>query len=159
MNCSHALRHASAHTAGSQSTHAGSADSGNTSADLDRGTVEAAYATFRKMETPLQLQLIECLDQKPDVTIIGPQSADTAVRVATISFVHKKKTSGELNAAIQKAGFAIRHGHMYAMRLTERLVDLQYVRSPGDGVVRVSLLHYNTPQEVQRLVTALNNLL
>lgn len=111
------------------------------------------------MEAPLQLQLIDCLNQKPDVTIIGPQSAETAVRVATVSFVHKKKTSEELNTAIQKAGFAIRHGHMYAMRLTERLVNLQYVRSPGDGVVRISLLHYNTPEEVQQLVTALNDLL
>ena len=121
--------------------------------------MEEAYATFRRMEAPLQLQLIDCLNNKPDVTIIGPQTADTAARVATISFVHKKKTSEELNAAIQKAGFAIRHGHLYAMRLTERLVDLHYVRSPGDGVVRISLLHYNTHEEVQRLVTALNDLL
>ena len=139
--------------------HGDSASNGNAAADLDRHTVEAAYATFRKMEASLQLQLIDCLNQKPDVTIIGPQSADTAVRVATVSFVHKKKTSEELNAAIQKAGFAIRHGHLYAMRLTERLVDLQYVRSPGDGVVRISLLHYNTPEEVRQLVTALNDLL
>lgn len=144
--------------AGAQSTHGASANTGN-AADLDRHTVEAAYAAFRKMEAPLQLQLIDCLNQKPDVTIIGPHSADTVVRVATVSFVHKKKTSEELNTAIQKAGFAIRHGHLYAMRLTERLVDLQYVRSAGDGVVRISLLHYNTPEEVQRLVTALNDVL
>ena len=147
--------HRLAYTAGSQSTHS----DGGAAADLDRGTLEAAYATFRRMEAPLQAQLIDCLNQHPDVTIIGPQTADTASRVATVSFVHKTKTSDELDAAIQRAGFAIRHGHMYAMRLTERLVDLKHVRSPADGVVRISLLHYNTPEEVEQLVDALDKML
>ena len=111
------------------------------------------------MEAPLQQQLVDCLNQKPAVTIIGPHTADTSCRVATVSFVHNQKTSEELNSAIQKAGFAIRHGHMYAMRLTERLVDMHYARSAGDGVVRISLLHYNTPAEVQQLVTALDQIL
>ncbi|KAL3161934.1 hypothetical protein ABBQ38_009016 [Trebouxia sp. C0009 RCD-2024] len=148
-----------AQSPGSQPAHSSSASDGGAAADLDRGTVEAAYATFRHMEAPLQAQLIDCLNQHPDVTIVGPQTADTASRVATVSFVHKTKTSDELDAAIHRAGFAIRHGHMYAMRLTERLVDLQYVRSPGDGVVRISLLHYNTPEEVQQLVNALDKML
>ena len=126
---------------------------------LDRQTVEKAYATFRRMEAPLQEQLITLLNKKPEVSIIGPAHADVDTRVPTVSFVHKSKTSAELNSAIQKAGFAIRHGHMYAMRLTERLVKEQLVRSPGDGVVRISLLHYNTPEEVQHLVKALDKIL
>lgn len=126
---------------------------------LDRHTVEAAYATFRSMEAPLQEQLISLLNKKPNVSIIGPAHADVDTRVPTVSFVHKSKTSAELNTAIQQAGFAIRHGHMYAMRLTERLVDEKLVRSPGDGVVRISLLHYNTTEEVQQLVTALDSIL
>ncbi len=96
--------------------------------DLDRSTVEAAYATFRRMEAPLQQQLIDLLNKKSDVTIIGPSHADISNRVATVSFVHKNKTSKQLNGEIQKAGFAIRHGHMYAMRLTERLVDMKLVK-------------------------------
>ena len=129
------------------------------SLDLDRHTVEAAYVNFRKMEAPLQQQLVDCLNAKPDVTIIGPAHADTSNRVATISFVHKTKSSKQLNDEIQKAGFAIRHGHMYTMRLTERLVDRKYARSAGDGVVRISLLHYNTAEEVQSLVSALDRIL
>ena len=121
--------------------------------------MEGAYATFRSMEAPLQQELITLLNKKPEVSIIGPAHADVDTRVPTVSFVHKSKTSAELNSAIQKAGFAIRHGHMYAMRLTERLVKEQLVRAPGDGVVRISLLHYNTPEEVQQLVKALDNIL
>ncbi|KAA6417190.1 MAG: hypothetical protein FRX49_12827 [Trebouxia sp. A1-2] len=131
----------------------------SSSSDLDRHTVEAAYATFRKMEAPLQQQLVDCLNAKPDVTIIGPTHANTRNRVATISFVHRTKSSKQLNDEIQTAGFAIRHGHMYAMRLTERLVDKKYARSAGDGVVRISLLHYNTAEEVHRLVSALDKIL
>ena len=111
------------------------------------------------MEAPLQQQLIDALKKKPDVTIIGPAHADTSNRVATVSFAHKKKTSKQLNDEIQKAGFAIRNGHLYAMRITERLVDLKILRSVDDGVVRISLLHYNTPDEVQRLVKTLDQLL
>ena len=144
---------------GTKAANGSTASNGHAASGLERSTVERAYATFRSMEAPLQQQLIDCLNQKPDVTIIGPQTAETSSRVPTISFVQKHKTSEELNAAIQKAGFAIRHGHMYAMRLTERLVDLKHVRSPGDGVVRISLLHYNTPDEVQHLVTLLDKIL
>lgn len=110
------------------------------------------------MEAPLQEQLISLLNSKPEVSIIGPAHADVDTRVPTVSFVHKSKTSAELNSAIQKAGFAIRHGHMYAMRLTERLVQDKLVRSPEDGVVRISLLHYNTLEEVQQLVKALDRI-
>jgi selenocysteine lyase/cysteine desulfurase len=55
----------------------------------------------------------------------------------------------------QKEGFALRHGHMYAYRLLTalRLPDI------NDGVVRVSLLHYNTPAEVQGLIKALTTVL
>ena len=148
---------AGASLANSNSTHNSSSTTGTS--DLDRSTVEAAYATFRHMEAPLQQQLIDALNKKSDVTIIGPAHGDTSTRVATVSFVHKTKTSEQLNSQIQKAGFAIRHGHMYAMRLTERLVEKKYARSAGDGVVRISLLHYNTIEEVQNLVSALDKIL
>ena len=126
---------------------------------LDRGTVEGAYSAFRTMEAPLQEQLISLLNSKRDVHIIGPTHADVSTRVPTVSFVHESKSSADLNSAIQKAGFAIRHGHMYAMRLTERLVNEKLVRSLGDGVVRISLLHYNTTEEVQQLTAALDKIL
>ena len=146
--------------AGSQSadTHTSNGSSA-AKQELNRGTVEAAYATFRRMEAPLQQQLIELLNLKPDVTIMGPAHADVSTRVATVSFAHKHKTSKSLTGEIQKRGFAMRNGHMFAMRLTERLVDLKHVRSVDDGVVRISLLHYNTPEEVRQLVQTLDTIL
>ena len=55
----------------------------------------------------------------------------------------------------QEAGFAVRNGHMYAYRL---LTGMQ-LPDIDDGVVRISLLHYNTPQEVQGLLGALERVL
>ena len=49
---------------------------------------------------------------------------------------------------------AIRNGHMYAYRLCEALgIDVD------EGVVRVSLAHYNTTEEVERLIQALEEIL
>jgi selenocysteine lyase/cysteine desulfurase len=43
---------------------------------------------------------------------------------------------------------------MYAYRLCEAL-DLD----PDDGVVRVSLVHYNTPEEIEQLIEVLERAL
>ena len=48
----------------------------------------------------------------------------------------------------------IRWGHFYSKRLIDclKLAD-------GDGVVRLSLVHYNTVEEVDRLVDAMRTVL
>ena len=50
--------------------------------------------------------------------------------------------------------FCFRSGNMYGVRLLE---DLKI--DPQQGVVRVSLVHYNTEEEVEALITALNDVL
>ncbi len=114
----------------------------------DRQTVVDAFAVMEQLEQPLQERLIRYLRSKPSVRIIGladegPQS------VCTISFIHNRLTSSEIVAEIDKRNIGIRYGHMYAVRLCNRLgIDLE------GGVVRVSLVHYNTLEEVQRLIEA-----
>lgn len=101
-------------------------------------------------------------------------------RVPTISFVHRTKPSSQVSASLQSRGFAVRHGHMYARRMMEALSpslapflhrddegdddddDEEGARRRldkivEDGVVRVSLLHYNTLGEVAALVDALRD--
>ena len=50
---------------------------------------------------------------------------------------------------------AVRNGHFYARRCVEALG----LKDPDEGVVRVSLVHYNTAEEVDRLVDGLRALL
>lgn len=125
---------------------------------LSRRTVELAYRTMNRLESPLQERLIAYLRTKEHVTIVGPDSSDSRVRVCTISFVHALIPSPVISSALHEKGFAMRHGHFYAYRLVtalkERLkVDIE------DGVVRLSLLHYNTMGEVDRLISALEDIL
>eukprot|EP00897_Mesotaenium_endlicherianum_P010943 jgi/Mesen1/9878/ME000070S09167 len=129
-------------------------------AAFDRSTVERAFARAEAMERPLQARLLECLNGKgEDVTVVGPRSADSRTRVSTVSFVHARKKSSQVSREMQAAGFAVRHGNMYAYRLVEALLPKLRGNSIEEGVVRVSLLHYNTPAEVDRLCRALDLIL
>jgi len=122
-------------------------------AALDRPAVEKAFELMAACEQPLQERLVEYLRSRSDVRIIGPDHAGPS-RVGTISFVHETKTSREITEVVDQSGIAIRHGHMYAYHLCEALgMDLD------DGVVRVSLVHYNTPEEVEQLIGVLDRAL
>ena len=113
---------------------------------LGRSAIERAFEIMTACELPLQARLIEYLRSRDDVRIIGPSDADES-RVGTISFVHDSKSSAEITAAVDRSGIGIRHGHMYAYHLCEAAgLD------PEDGVVRTSLVHYNTMEEIERLV-------
>jgi selenocysteine lyase/cysteine desulfurase len=123
------------------------------SASIDRAVVERAFDTMVACELPLQARFIEYLLSREDVRIIGPKHSDPS-RVPTISFVHSSKSSAEITAVVDRSGIGIRHGHMYAYHLCEALgLD------PEDGVVRVSLVHYNTMDEVDRLIEVLETAL
>ena len=112
----------------------------------DRQMVEDAYEVMTEHELPLQERLVSYLLSRPSVRLVGPSAVDQT-RVGTISFVHETCPSSQIAAAAHEAGIGIRNGHMYAHRLCKALeID------PDDGVVRVSLLHYNTMEEIDRLI-------
>jgi cysteine desulfurase family protein (TIGR01976 family) len=120
---------------------------------LDRHGVEKAFDVMIACELPVQARLIEYLGSRPEVRIIGPAHAEES-RVGTVSFVHRSKRSREITETVDRSGIAIRNGHMYAYRLCEALgLD------PADGVVRTSLVHYNTPEEIDRLIQVLDQAL
>jgi cysteine desulfurase family protein (TIGR01976 family) len=122
-------------------------------ASLDRPAIERAFEIITACELPLQARLIEYLRSRDDVRIVGPKD-DGASRVGTISFVHSSKSSAEITAAVDRSGIGIRHGHMYAYHLCEAAgLD------PEDGVVRTSLVHYNTPEEIERLIEVFDTVL
>ncbi|HUT76558.1 MAG TPA: aminotransferase class V-fold PLP-dependent enzyme, partial [Polyangia bacterium] len=125
----------------------------NRPGDLDRVTVEAAFAAMAALEQPLQTTLLDFLRFHPKVRICG--SADAGPdRVPTISFVHRSRSSREIAQAANEHGLGIRFGHFYAHRLAAALgLD------PDDGVVRISLVHYNSIDEIERLMAFLDSVL
>jgi len=118
-----------------------------------RDTIVAAFQRMGELELPLQARLIEWLGGRQGVQIVGPGSVGPE-RVSLVSFRQAGRTSAGIAAGIDATEVAVRHGHMYAYRLCRALgID------PADGVVRVSLLHYNTMAEVERLIEILDAVL
>jgi hypothetical protein len=63
--------------------------------------------------------------------------------VPTVSFTARGWVSRELVEAVEREGgglFGIRVGSFYSVRLVEEVLGLEM----GKGVVRVSMVHYNT---------------
>jgi len=98
-------------------------------------------------EEKLAAELLNYLNEIPEVKIIGSSSADATKRVPTISFVHSDLKSNEIVEKVDHHGIGIRFGDFYAKKLIKSL-DLE----EKNGVVRVSLVHYNTLEEVQKLI-------
>ncbi len=121
--------------------------------EYDRRTVTEAFDVMAAYEQPLQERLVGYANAHPRLRMIGPDHA-TLDRVATVSFVHESKSSESISLAANAEDIGIRFGHMYAHRLCTA-VGLD----PADGVVRVSCVHYNTPEEVDRLLDVLDPVL
>ena len=69
----------------------------------------------------------------------------------TVSFTVKDKSSLEIAKAAGKNQIGIRNGEFYAWRCLKGLGI-----EPNDGVVRVSMVHYNNIEEVNRLIDFLD---
>ena len=119
----------------------------------DRQTIEQAFEVMMALELPLQTKLLRYLRSKGQVRVIGLGDEGTN-SVGTVSFVHQSISSIDISAHVDACKIGIRYGHMYAVRLCEALgIDLE------TGVVRVSLVHYNTPEEIDRLIEVFEEIL
>jgi cysteine desulfurase family protein (TIGR01976 family) len=99
-------------------------------------------------ETRLAARLLSFLGQVPRVRVLGERAA-SATRVPTVSFVVEGRSSAEVVRAVDPHRIGIKQGDFYARRFVERL------GLAGGGVVRVSMVHYNTLEEVDRLIAVL----
>lgn len=123
---------------------------------LGPGTGSETWDAVRKHEAELQKALLEYLNAREDITVIGETSSDPAVRVPTVSFVVRDWNSQKLVETVEKdSNFAFRWGAFYSNRLVHELLGLE-----SDGVVRISMVHYNTgksaarKQDISALLTA-----
>jgi cysteine desulfurase family protein (TIGR01976 family) len=105
-------------------------------------------------EEELAKPLLEFLKQKDGVKIIGNPLSDKYLRVPTISFFVEGVKSSEIPLKVDPSNIAIRWGDFYARRL---IVDMGLF--DWDGIVRVSMVHYNTIKEVQKLIAVLDEIL
>lgn len=120
--------------------HGGSADAGRPA---------RVRALLGNAETPLIQHLIDGLNRHGRLRLLGPGLAGE--KAATISVVPSRCTPAEAVAALGQRGIMAGGGHFYAVRLLEAMgLD------PTRGVLRLSLAHYNSEDDVARLLEALD---
>ncbi|HOW25515.1 MAG TPA: cysteine desulfurase-like protein [Bacteroidales bacterium] len=105
-------------------------------------------------EEELSATILDFLLSRKGIHIIGEKTADRSIRVPTISFTSDHIRSDEAVSRIDPHRIGIRYGDFYARRLIR---DLGL--SVHNGVIRVSMVHYNTVEEVKRLIGILNGIL
>ncbi len=118
-----------------------------------RNLAALAYETIAPYEETLSIRLLDFLNSKSNVRIIGKKESDCSLRVPTISFVIDHVKSSSIPPEVDKHYIGIKYGDFYARRLID---DLGL--APQDGVVRVSMVHYNTIEEIDRLIKILERL-
>jgi len=119
-----------------------------------RENASLCYKLIAGHEELLADRLLNYLNSKSNIKIIGETSSDKNKRVPTISFVVKDRISDSITLKVDEHKIGIRYGDFYARRLIDDL-DL----SKQNGVVRVSLVHYNTLEEVERLIKIFEQIL
>lgn len=104
---------------------------------------------FRDHESRLLQPLLDFLDEHPSVRMFGQRRARD--RAPTVAFKVERRSSHEVGAMLAREGLGVGVGNFYAYRLVEALGY-----EPDDGVVRASFVHYTHPNEIDRLIRALD---
>jgi cysteine desulfurase family protein (TIGR01976 family) len=115
----------------------------------------AAYVSQLWLEHEQQLvePLLNCLDSAQSVRLLGSPVANEW-RCPVVSFSPQNDEPADLAHILCDQKVLVSTGHYYAPRLLER-VGLK----PERGVIRFSMAHYNSFEDVESLVSKLESLL
>lgn len=119
-----------------------------------RQELKQAMHAIAAYERPLFAYMMQEIRQIPGVTVYGltdPTEFDE--RCPTLAFTRHGFTPRQIAAYLGNRGIFVWDGNYYALSVTERL-GLE----ESGGMVRVGLAHYNTQEEVDRLLNALREM-
>jgi cysteine desulfurase family protein (TIGR01976 family) len=119
-----------------------------------RAAIEAAYETIHEHERALLKRTMAGLKEIPGLEIYGiTDSARFDERCATLAVRIPNHTPLELATKLGERGIFTWDGNYYALNLTEHL-DVE----KSGGFLRIGLVHYNTIEEVDRLLAGLHEI-
>jgi cysteine desulfurase family protein (TIGR01976 family) len=119
-----------------------------------RSALLAAYRATREHEMALFSRLSEGLFAIPNLQFFGISDLKHFnERCSTVSIRLANHSPAEIAAFLGEQGIFTWDGNYYALNLTERLG----VEAKG-GLLRIGLVHYNTAEEVDRLLVALREI-
>jgi len=118
-----------------------------------RAKLQAAMRGISTYERTLGEQMLAGLLALPSVKVWGiADTARSAQRVPTFAITHARLSPAELASRLAERGIFVWSGNYYALEFTETM-NLE-----PEGMVRIGLLHYNTSDEVARLLAELAKL-
>ncbi len=113
--------------------------------------VAAVQDLFHAHEARTCAPLMEFLASNPNINLIGQQSLEFSKRAPTISFTAVGIAARDITAKLAEAKIGASAGHYYAYRLMKAMGI-----APEEGVVRLSLVGYNTAEEVARIIKVID---
>jgi len=117
-----------------------------------RGRLGAVFDLFAEQEEVLAQRFVDYLLSKPGLRLIGRKTGDRQQRMPTFSFSLEGRRSGDIAAALAERQIAVGHGHFYG----HRCVTALGYEDVEDGVLRASMVHYNSEEDLDRMIAALD---
>lgn len=118
-----------------------------------RPRLAASFEEIEAHEQQLSLRLLEGLEQISTLKIWGiTNREEIGQRVPTYSVTHTEKSPQALAAELARQGIFTWAGNHYALPFTE------FAGLEPHGTLRIGLLHYNTMEEVERLLNCLKQI-
>jgi len=119
-----------------------------------RTQLSTALSAIRAYEETLSARLVDGLSSMPRVRIHGITEPERlSKRTPTVSFTLRGRTPEELARALGERDVYTWSGHSYAVEPIRALGLLE-----SGGVLRVGLVHYNTPAEIDRFIGILGEI-
>jgi cysteine desulfurase family protein (TIGR01976 family) len=120
-----------------------------------RGRIEAAYHAAIVHEAGLATRLIDGIRAIPGAAVHGiTDPGRVAERVPTVSMTHARISPAQAAQRLARQGVCVWSGHNYALEVVRHLgID------EAAGVLRIGLVHYNTGEEVDATLAALERAL
>ena len=118
-----------------------------------RSKIEKINELISNHEERITNPFLEYLNSRNDIRLIGKKKIENKNRTPTIAFTFNNKTSKDVSNQLVKNGIATRNDNFYAWRCLKALgIDTD------DGVVRTSMVHYNTHEDVNKLINSLEKI-
>jgi cysteine desulfurase family protein (TIGR01976 family) len=115
-----------------------------------RDRIISAFAAINTYETALSERFLAGIAEMPSVTLVGQPT--TEARTPTFAIDVAGRTSDEVAEALGAQGIFVWSGNYYAYEVMNRL-------GRPDGLVRVGFVHYNTVDEVDRVLDAIQRII
>jgi cysteine desulfurase family protein (TIGR01976 family) len=123
-------------------------------ANPSHAQLAAGLAAIRSYEAGLCARLLAGLQERPRFRVWGIADPKRVFeRAPTVSITCADRTPEQVAAHLAARHMYVWNGNLYALELTERLG----LEERG-GFVRLGLVHYNTAEEVDRVLQALDEL-